>query len=293
MVDEHLDEVADVSGGIEIQVSKDRLTARASRIDALTTDELVLIALESRGICFGVNRQVISDSVSRANSGQVQHGVAVARGSAVKVLEPAIVEFRGGLEETASAFDRLLLLMQETANSAFSGWSENMPLVRSGDVLAELVPARFEPGVDVFGEEILPDFRQNATFRAGQNVSLSEDGTRYLAQIYGYAGIFGGELMVVSPVWVAPDLMEACFVCLPADVAFPPTPTSEEITELLAAQEVRHGIDEDVVFQIGQSLEHKLAIPLVIAQGTPAVRGEHAQVKYAHNLHDLLPWNQL
>ena len=278
---------------LEIQVSEDHLTARINRIDDTTTQEVVHASLQGAGIKYGIDHQAIGRGVALAMQGQIQRGVAVAHGLPVRLLEPARFEFLDGLEASGRALGRLSQLLQSPSANVFSGWEPPMVLVAAGDVLAELVPARYETGRDVYGRDIQADFRHNATFRAGSKVAVDDDGGRYIAEVYGYAGVFGGELMVLPPIWVAPDLMEACFVCLPTVGDNPPMPTLNDLKSLLEFSGVSHGANEDSIYQIYQSLEHGLGMALLAAQGTPATAGEDARIEYLHELEDLLAWVQL
>ena len=279
--------------GPEIQVSEDRLTARINRIDEATPEEVVFAALQRAGIGHGIDYQAVRRGVDMAARGQIQYGVAVAHGTPVSLLEPARFQFREGLEATGKAVSRLAQLMQSPSVEVFSGWKVPMVLVAAGDVLAELIPATYESGQDVYGREIHGDSGHDAPFQVGSHISASDDGTRYFADIYGYAGVFGNKLMLLPPVWVSPDLMEACFICLPSMGGNPPMPTLPDLKTLLGTCGVTYGAKEDAIFQIYQSLEHGLGTPLVVAQGTPPSAGEGAQIEYPHDVVNLLPWNQL
>ncbi len=76
--------------------------------------------------------------------------------------------------------------------------------VNSGDLLAELI--KEDPGKsghDVFGNEIKPRSVKTAKFDCGNNITISEDGTKAFSDVTGHAQLLNGK-MFVSNVYEVP-----------------------------------------------------------------------------------------
>ena len=88
--------------------------------------------------------------------------------------------------------------------------------------------------------------------------------------------------------------MEARFVYFPPPEP-PPPPTAEDLQEILELKWIESGVLEHQLDLIQKRLQKKQPLPvtLPIAQGTPEISGEHAQIQYAFDPYVLLNWNQL
>lgn len=116
-----------------------------------------------------------------------------------------------------------------------------------------------------------------------------------MADLFGYAGLIGGAPNVISPIWLSTDHMEARFVFhAPADNP-PPIPTEEDLYNLLEMKWIEFGIMDRQLELICARLQEKQALPVTVpvAQGTPEIQGEDAQIKYAFDPYELIKWNQL
>ncbi|MBT4609401.1 MAG: DUF342 domain-containing protein [Gemmatimonadetes bacterium] len=134
----------------------------------------------------------------------------------------------------------------------------------------------------------------DVSLSAGDHVTLSDDGKQAIADLYGYAGLIGGVPTVLSPLWVSSDHMEARFIFhKPAEP--PPVPSEEDLHELLEMKWIEFGVMERQLELIVIRLGEKQALPVTvpIAQGTPEIPGEDAQIKYAFDPYELMKWNQL
>ena len=87
--------------------------------------------------------------------------------------------------------------------------------VTPGEELAVIVPPRkAKPGTDIYGNiTTMVSDPKRAYMRAGLHVKLEEG--RYTSEIYGYVCVLDGEILVIPPVWVSPDWMEAYFIHFP------------------------------------------------------------------------------
>ena len=288
-------EGAMISGLADLQISEDRLVARVNRIDASTNHETIDRLLEQHGVVHGVDFDSIQDALMKAGRGTMLGGVVVARGTPPRVIRKNRIQYRSGLERQSRSFARLQeLLLESPSADGFHGWSEPMSLVSQGDVLAEVVPAEVAPGRDVCGRPISLEAEEAQVLWAGENTSLSADGTRCVADIFGYAGLIDGEPVVVPPLWVAPDRMEVRFVNLPVAMAASRPPGADEIRRLLQVRWIEHGVMEEEIVRLCDRLQRGMVLPptLPVAQGDRPVPGENAQILYAFDPDALLNWAQ-
>ena len=285
---------------LSIEVDETRMTARVSRITADNTLEQITDLLKRENVTHGIDLEIIRGALTKASRGQNQFEVTVARGKPPRVLTPTRLKHHlpkdliTGKDETKTPFERLKLAIEGQYLEACKSWQGPVRIVRRGDLLSEIISAEVEPGTDVFGQSVELARVEDVTLAAGDNVSLSEDGTQALADLYGYAGLIGGMPTVISPVWLSTDHMEARFIYHAASQA-PPVPTEEELHELLEMKWIEFGIMDRQLELICKRLTEKQALPVTvpIAQGTPEIQGEDAQIKYAFDPFELIKWNHL
>jgi uncharacterized protein (DUF342 family) len=137
-------------------------------------------------------------------------------------------------------------------------------------VLATAPPARLV----VPGEEVMP---WSAPLVPGEHIDLRAG--RFLALALGYLAIDENRLSVVTPLWLNPNRMEACFALFPLDDQ--PQPLQRAwLLDLLWLAGVRHGIQ-------GRAIEELCAGPLPcgtkdlvrLAKGDPPADGAAGQVQ--------------
>ena len=236
-------------------------------------------------------------ALSKAATGQNQFEVTVARGNRTKVLEEThiVYHLRDELitdpEAQKTDFERL---MEGEYLEACKNWQGPVKMVRKGNLVAELKHAEIELGCDVFGEEVNLEGRGGISLEVGDNVTLSEDGTKAIADLYGYAGLLAGLVIVVPPIWMSSDRMEARFIFY-STLKAPPVPTEEDLNELLEMKWIEYGVMEKQVELICQRLAEKQALPTTVplVQGSPEIHGGDAQIKYSFDPFELIKWNQL
>lgn len=153
-----------------------------------------------------------------------------------------------------------------------------------GEELAVFEAAATEPGPpDIYGHTRPPPGVE-ALLRAGDNAELVGD--RYVARVYGYACLTAGELSVIPPLWVSPDVMEAYHVQLPG-VGPAPRLSREGLLQACGARRVLYGLQETAIDAL-------LAEPptagapraTLVAQGSRPRRGDDAGVRLAFGPRD-------
>ena len=281
-------------------VSDDKMAVRVSRITGDNSVEEILALLKREKIINGIDHEAIRSALSKAATGQNQFEVTVARGDRPKVLKETHIvyhlpdELITDPEAQKTDFERLKRLMEGEYLEACKNWQGPVKMVRKGDLVAELKHAEIELGCDVFGEEVNLEGHGGMSLDVGDNVTLSEDGTKATADLYGYAGLLASLVTVVPPIWMSSDHMEARFIFYSSRRA-PPVPTEEDLNELLEMKWIEYGVMEKQIELICQRLEEKQALPITVplAQGSPEIHGGDAQIKYSFDPFELIKWNQL
>ena len=282
-----------------IKVSEDKLVAVIDRITPDDSHEHILDLLADQNICVGINQENIRSALAKARTGQTQYEITVARGTPPKVLKDAKIVHQLSadiIEKDAkkSHFERLKAILEGPHAEAAKSWKGITKIVSKGEVISELIPVETQEGKDVYGEVLTVAMPDDLKLEAGENTTLSEDGTKCIADIYGYAGLLGGQPTVLSPIWVSEDHMEARFIFVPPPQACP-VPTKEELEELLESKWIEFGVMEQQLDLLCERIRDKKPLPasLPIAQGAPEISGEHAQIKYTFDPYSLMNWNQI
>jgi uncharacterized protein (DUF342 family) len=287
---------------LAVEVAEDGMTARISRITVENSLEDILSLLGRENITHGIDEETIRAALTKAQRGQNQFEVTVARGKPPRVLEATRIVhhlprelIQGEPGEARPAFERLKLALEGSNLEACKSWQGAAHLVRPGDVISEIVPARVEPGIDVYGQPLQLNAVEEVSIDPGDHVTLSDDGLTATSDIYGYAGLLEGRPSVLPPIWMSTDRMEARFVFHAPKNGTPPVPTEEELHELLEQKWIEFGIMDRQLELICARPREKQALPttIPIAQGTPEIQGQDAQIKYAFDPYELIKWNQL
>ncbi len=284
---------------VEIKVSADRLTATAIRIGPEDSAETIHNELQRQAIRSGIDDKAIEAALSRASEGSPQYEVVIARGKAPVVhrqpdicmsLPSALVSLE---EEDPAALAELEKVLQEGPRETVESWRGPALLVRPGQVIAEVSPAKAEVGVDVHGSELQPETDPVPELQAGSNTEITDEGTTCRADIFGYAGVVAGVPKVVPPIWVSSEAMEACFVCV--SPSNNPVATKEELSETLKACWVEHGIDESSLEYISSMLtgHQELKRLTKVAVGNEPKEGTVAKLKRHFKSQELVPWRDL
>jgi uncharacterized protein len=284
-----------------VDVAEDRMTARVSRLTADNTLEEILDLLRREGITHGVDDEAIRTALSKTTRGQNQFEVVVARGKPPRVIKPTEIvhhlprDLVTGDTEAKTAFERLKMALEGPYLEACKSWQGTVKIVRKGDPVSEIIAAQIEPGIDVHGEPLGMASVSDVNLEVGDHVSLSEDNMIASADLFGYAGLIGGLPTVISPIWLSTDHMEVRFVFHAPERGSAPIPSEEDLYSLLEMKWIEFGVMDRQVELICARLKEKQALPVTvpIAQGTPEIQGEDAQIKYAFDPYELIKWNHL
>ena len=232
--------------------------------------------LAQEGIVHGIDEQAIVELCQR-----MQNGVAPARATLIArgtdaqpgraaewvyPFDPVLTKYYGEIRRILRKSPRVEYLAEYGQDLAGKA-------VAAGEVVATRRSAeQGAVGVDVFGEEFLPEEVEEAPLEFGDYLRLSPEGETCCAEIYGYIGIGQRRIELVSPVWVAPDRLAAYFVHFPA-LGERPVPSCEEVGHLLELAEVCYGIDEPAIAILCE--KQRQGLPVEFA--TPIARGAKPQ----------------
>ena len=284
-----------------VQIAEDRLTVRVSRITSDYSADDVVQLLKRHKVVNGIDHEAIDTAIAQAANGQIQYEVTVARGTPPRILKPTRIDYHlpkaliTRKDETKTPFELLKQCLEGEYAEACKSWKGPVELVCRGKVLAELVPAEVEPGLDVHGQTVCMEDVGAVALESGEQTSISEDGTQVTADVYGYAGLIGGVPTVLMPLWISPDHMEARFVFHSPSDGPPPVPSEEEVDEILETKWIEFGVLDKQIELLRKRLEQKQVLPATIplAQGTPELPGKDAQIRQAFDPYELMNWNQL
>jgi uncharacterized protein (DUF342 family) len=82
-----------------------------------------------------------------------------------------------------------------------------LPLVRAGDLLAEITPGEAGiGGTDIFNKEIPPPKVKSIPVKCGKGVGMSEDGTQFLARMDGMVDLSENRLSIVEAMMIGGDV---------------------------------------------------------------------------------------
>ncbi len=264
----------DTESDLHLTFQEDGLRAVVSTIHIRTTVAEILAMLEQHGVVVGVSERRIRKVVrTTRSSNRPAHDVVVAEGQRPRSASRQRLTYHlpPGLDEFPSLdpIHNLLALpraeVQERVPELLA-W-----VVAPGDHLASIEGTQGEEGVAVTGQPIpIPsppqDLPIDPELTPGAGVKLGPTGAELVACTYGYAGRHRGQLCVLEPLWIAPDMMQACFLNVSA---YGPgkRPSSRDLRSLLDSTGVAFGIDEEAIEQLASKPSPKPLIP--VAHGQP------------------------
>ena len=236
---------------LHLALQDDGLRAVISTVHLRTTVAEIEALLEEQRITVGVSPRRVRNAVRSARrSKRPVRDVVVAEGRRPRAPSPRRVRQRipsgqEALPELEPLQQLLAADREEVLRRApnLIGW-----LVGPGAILADITQTPGEEGLSVRGESIpLPQapegLPEDPQLEPGPGVALSEDGSALVATVHGYAGLNGRQLCVIEPIWISPDMMQACFLSLELCEGSH-RPASSELLALLEATGVVAGIDE-------------------------------------------------
>jgi uncharacterized protein (DUF342 family) len=155
--------------------------------------------------------------------------------------------------------------------------------VATGECIAyKKPPTEGEAGIDVFGEEFMPDEPGDDYLELGDGLSLSADGKECFADVFGYVGIHRKRIEITSPIWVDPERMNAYFVNLP-NLGERAVPTPTDIEALFVAADVCTGTDQAAIALLCEKSKQNMPMDLVIplAHGNEPVHGRDGRFSFS------------
>ena len=272
-----------------VWISQDRMEAyfvnapllgEARRPDAAE----VLRQLRDAGVVNGIDAQAVEQMCEDLVRGDLREScVLIARGRPPNLARGQI-RFNFTVLPVA-LFEEVKDCLKAPSLESVADLETRVTYVNAGTTLAEQAEDgdRAEPGEDLFGIPVAPpdEVQDIKAYKCGINVRReSSDGVvRYFAEAFGIVGVIGGQISVVSPIWVSPDKMEARFVrLLPSGTGV--CPVQSEVEGLLDAARIRHGVQleqvEAVCREVGKAEE--VGVPL-LAEGIPAESGTDGRIE--------------
>lgn len=246
---------------LALRVSDDGLRAEVAAIHPGTTPQQVEELLHACGVTVGIDEPAIRKALRTARaSGQQVGPVVVAQGRPPRPPGPPRLEPRtpAGVDALPS-LEPLARAAAATDRDAVAGMMADLTpwVVRAGQVLASVRREAGAAGLSVQGKPVAataPGLADGSPqFRPGTGVALAANGTDYVAQVAGYAGLLDGRPSVLSPVWLAADGMEACFLSLrPAHGSS--ALGREDLVGVLTGAGVRFGIGDSAVERLAAAL---------------------------------------
>ena len=249
--------------------------------------EAVQRGLEELGVTFGIDGEAIGQMCQDLCGGGLREScVLIARGRRPNLAKGQIGFTFEPVPE--ARFEGVRDAFQTVDLANVTGCTTQVHAVHGGTVLAEQGGKGNDvgPGKDLFGEPVAPpeEVQDRKAYKAGINVRREEEEgcIRYVSEIYGYVGVLENRIMVVSPIWISPDKMAACFVALPQHGERPVLPDEAEVDVLLHRARVRHGMDREAIEMLCRALpaggdpEDRAVL---LARGTPPEPGHDGRVE--------------
>lgn len=241
--------------------------------------------LEQAGVVHGIDEQAIAELCGRMHrTGTIARTTLIARGTDavpgrdaewVYPFEPTLTKYYGEIRRILHRSPRVEYLEEYGQDLASK-------VVATGEVLAtKKLGEKGKAGIDVFGEEFLPEEPGDAQLELGDFLKLSPAGDTCSAEIYGYVGVGQQRIELISPLWVAPDKMAAYFVNFPSlgERSFP---SRAEVQHLLTQAGVCYGIDKKAIVVLCEKMQQGLStdFTVALARGKASRAGEDSRFEF-------------
>ena len=229
-------------GAVRVVVSPDRMVVSLEinciQAAGLSAEETRAV-LAAEGIQYGIDAAAIEKLVEAIREG----GKKSVKGSVAKGRKkigptPEKFELAHLSAKEARAREEASRSLRELAESRkaeeLSPDLADFPLVNKGEVVARLQPGTVGvEGVDVYGEKVSVDDDSHSSVTAGEGIAVSKDGSRFLADRYGYVCMADNEVWIASAIMLSGDAMACYLVDLRANgVLFEREPLIEGIKSL-------------------------------------------------------------
>lgn len=265
----------DAGSQLGLTFVEDGVRAVVPAVHARTTVAEINELLEHNGVSVGISQHRIRLAVRTAHrTNRTVRDVVVAEGTRPRApSRPRLVyhtpEGLDAPELLSPIQDLLAEEWDETIRRApdLLAWA-----VGPGDCLAVIGRTDGMEGQDVRGETIpIPEPPEETSadlaLEPGPGVELGPNGTDYVASTSGYAGLDEGRISVLEPLWIAPDMMQACFLNLPRHPGSS-SPCAADLHALLEASGISCGVEEEAIRALVAGSSQEPLIPL--ARGEPA-----------------------
>jgi uncharacterized protein (DUF342 family) len=182
---------------ISVETSKDKLEAYVILHKENITPQEVFFALNSRNIIYGIDEF----SVYRAcRERSLNKPICVAKGIPPLPGKDAKLKYLFKLDDKPNLF-------KYSDGSVDYKDLGKIQTVEAGDVLVEKEPIiEGVPGIDVFGNQILPPIPKDVKLPVGKNTKVSEDGLRLIAEKSGYIKFKEGRVDVLTCLEIDKDV---------------------------------------------------------------------------------------
>lgn len=184
--------MADDSGNIRIEVSRDHFTAylHVKPNSTITLDD-IHDALEKENIIFGIKEDDKLE-VFISNMDLYDYTLVVASGKPFSYGKDAEIDFPFETEKKHAVQD-----VYNDTNKVDFRKIGSIASVKQGDVIAKKIPAeQGEPGKTIYGQDLPGEWGMDITLNAGANVTVEEDGQTYISKIDGAPIVSNGRIRV-------------------------------------------------------------------------------------------------
>jgi len=257
-------------GQFDIAIWEDKMGATIRTItpplgngNPVTIDDIEH-ALTDLNIVVGINKEVIDHIVFEViDTHTAKNNIRVAAGEPPKSGKDARIELKIG---------------QGAVNKDPS--ANNM--VKPDQIVAVRIPAtKGTPGRTIFGEKVPAKDGKEFDFAAGDHVTITEDGSTFIATLYGEARVTPKNVSVTNPVKTDKHGMWAKMSIFPT-IADNSKLRFEDIFATLEQTGVVHGIKEDLIkksIEAGEPVRN-----FTVAEATPAKDGVDARIEFKFQL---------
>lgn len=196
------EKISEVPEKAKVRVTSDRMMAvirfyPPSLNGKYMTERDIMNELARVNVTYGISAKVLKAYMAGR---QFCRDIPIAKGKAVVPGKDAVITYHFQTNPTAKP----QLLEDGTVDfhqlNLFTS-------VKNGDLLAELTPdVPGEPGIDVFGSQVMPLKVHKLSLKHGRNIRMSEDQTKIYSEVDGDVKLEGDTVFVANTYTVAADV---------------------------------------------------------------------------------------
>jgi uncharacterized protein (DUF342 family) len=267
--------INDSPGEYELEIRGDKMAAILRNVTPPAgngrpvTNEDIEKALSDMGVTHGIDGYAIKKALEEANeAGRLQTSVIVAKGNPPQKGEKAKIDLRIG-RDAPNKDPRASVI------------------VKPGQVVAIKTPASSGvPGKNIFGEDVPSLSGDDISFLPGENITLKNRETEYVALVYGAARATWQGVSVTDLVNISKDKMYAEMPLFPL-LADNSRLTLYDINGILKAKGVKHGINPSAIqaaLDKGDQVDN-----FRVAEATPAINGIDSKMEFLFRVNGVDP----